>query len=168
MKLFESQYDFTTTLRKALDDIDPHWETYPGLIVPGSHTPHMVEEKLEAIKQARENGIPFLGICFGHQLAAIEYARNVLKIKHATSEEFGGAFDQETRMFVNPVFVVKKRDQLKVGEKDGETYWSNYQVAIEWEKPKHFFTAQSHPEYQSNKSKPHPLLVAFLNYARSA
>lgn len=158
MKLFESGYDFTTSLRKALDDIDEKWESYPGLIIPGSHTPHMVEEKLAAIKQAREEGLPFLGICFGHQLAAIEYARSVLGISDATSEEFR----------VKGTFVVKKRASgLKVGEKDGETYWSKYEVTIPTMYPKNFFVVPYHPEYQSWKKNPHPLLVDFLNYAAS-
>lgn len=157
MKLFESPYDFTTSLRKALSDIDPKWETYLGLIVPGSHTPHQVEEKISYIHHARIAGVPFLGICFGHQLAAIEYARYVLKIQDATSEEFG----------IPGTYVVKKRDQLKVGEHGGESYWSNYQVAIEWEKPRNFFTSQFHPEYESSKQFAHPLLGSFLDYART-
>lgn len=156
MKIFESKHDFTTSLRKALDDIDPKWESYPGLIVPGSHTPHQVEEKIKAIQRVREHGTPFLGICFGHQLAAIEYARNVLGITDATSEEFS-----ETG-----TFVIKKGTSLRVGEFDGQSYWNNYYVAIGWTKPPHFFTEQYHPEYQSSKKKPHPLLVSFLNYAR--
>ena len=151
MIFFESEYEFTTTLRKALDDIDPQWETYKGLIVSGSHTPHMVEEKLAAIKQAREEGYPFLGICFGYQLATIEYARNVMNIKDATSEEFGEG-----------TFVVKKREGLKVGQKNGESWWSNYEVAINWDPPKNFYVTPFHPEYQSSPERPHPLLLHFL------
>src|SRR3990167_9708540 len=89
MELFESDKEIITTLKKALDEIDPHWREYGGLIVPGSHEPYLVEEKIERIRNAREKGIPFLGICFGHQLAAIEYAKHVLEILDATSEEFG-------------------------------------------------------------------------------
>lgn len=158
MKIFESQHDFTTSLRAALTDIDPQWDHYRGLIVPGSHTPYQVEEKIEEIYKARLYELPFLGICLGHQLAAIEYARNILGIADATSEEFG---DEGT-----PV-VTKRKHGMKVGEVDGETYWSNYDVSIGWTKPPHFFTAPFHPEYQSSKAKPHWLLVAFLNYARS-
>jgi CTP synthase len=43
---------------------------------------------IEAIKYARTNQLPFLGICFGMQLAVIEFARNVLNIPDATSSEF--------------------------------------------------------------------------------
>ena len=47
-----------------------------------------IEGKINAIKYARENNIPFFGICLGMQLAIIEYARNVANIPAATSEEF--------------------------------------------------------------------------------
>ncbi len=158
MKIFETKHDFTTSLRKALDDIDAKWESYTGLIVPGSHTPHQVEEKIKAIQHARENEIPALLICFGHQLAAIEYARNIMGIRDATSEEFG----------TPGTMVVKKGMNLRVGEFDGESYWNNYYVTIPWTKPPYFFTTQAHPEYQSSKKKPHPLLVSFIDLCRSA
>ena len=80
--------DFNTTVEKALSEIDQDWRSYSGLIVCGTHSPHDVDEMIKQIKWYRENGAPFLGICFGHQLAAIEYARNVLGIQSATSEEF--------------------------------------------------------------------------------
>ena len=96
--------DFNTTVKKALEEIDPNYQDYPGLVICGTHSPHDVEQMIEKIREAREYGTPFLGICFGHQLAAIEYARNVLGIKDATSEEFGKGN-----------FVVYKLPQLNVG-----------------------------------------------------
>ena len=112
---------------------------------------------LNKIKEARELGLPYYGECFGHQLAAIEYARNILKIADATSEELGKG-----------TWVVKKRPEgLKVGLYEGESYWNNYEVVIDWEKPKNFFTAQYHASYQSSIDKPHNLLVNFLIYAKS-
>lgn len=59
-----------------------------GILVPGGFGVRDVEGKILAIKYARENKIPFLGICFGMQLALIEYARHILGIKDATSSEF--------------------------------------------------------------------------------
>lgn len=149
--------EFQTSLRKALDEIDPKWETYPGLIACGSHHVDDAEDIIRRIKIAREQGIPFLGICFGHQLAAIEYARNVLGIKDATSEEITSE---------GTLVVKKRKDGLNVGLKDGETYWNNFQVVIDWEKPKNFRTYQFHPEYQSSIDKPHPALVDFLNLCK--
>jgi len=147
--------DFTTSVERALSEIDPLWREYPGLVVCGTHSPHDVEEMIGEIAKARVDGTPFLGICFGHQLAAIEYARNVLGIPEATSEEFGEGH-----------IVVKKLPQLNVGLKDGESFWNNYEVVIKTKHPPHFFTCQFHPEYQSSKDKPHPLLVQFLDYAK--
>lgn len=149
--------EFQTSMRKALDEIDPKWETYPGLIACGSHSVEDAEKIINQIKIARENKIPFLGICFGHQLAAIEYARNVLGIKDATSEELSN----------EGTLVVRKLKDLNVGLKDGESYWNNYEVVIEWEKPDNWRTYQFHPEYQSSIDKPHPALVDFLEICKS-
>jgi CTP synthase (UTP-ammonia lyase) len=147
--------DFTSSVQKAFDEIDPNWRSYDGLVICGTHTPSGTEVLIEKIKEARDTKRLFLGICFGHQLAAIEYARTVKGIVDATSEEFGQG-----------TFVVKKRDTLKVGLHDGESYWNNYEVAIEWEKPDWFITCQFHPEYTSSIDHPHPLLVHFLNLCK--
>jgi len=58
-----------------------------GLLIPGGFGKRGTEGKISAIKYARERKIPFLGICFGMQMAIIEYARNKLKIKKAGSTE---------------------------------------------------------------------------------
>ncbi len=58
-----------------------------GLLIPGGFGKRGTEGKISAIKYARENKIPFLGICFGMQMAIIEFARNKLKIKKAGSSE---------------------------------------------------------------------------------
>lgn len=147
--------DFTTTVSKALSEIDKNWRDYDGLIICGTHAPKDTETMISAVKEAREKKKPFLGICFGHQIGAIEYARNVLGIEDATSEEFGVG-----------TFVVKKLPKLNVGLIDGNTYWNNYEVAISWKKPEYFFTAQFQPEYQSSKKHPHPLLVEFIQQCK--
>lgn len=59
-----------------------------AVLVPGGFGTRGVEGKISAIQFARENKIPFLGICFGMQLSAIEFARNVCGLKQATSREF--------------------------------------------------------------------------------
>ena len=58
-----------------------------GILIPGGFGKRGTEGKIAAIKYARTNKIPFLGICFGMQMAIIEFARNVLKIKDASSSE---------------------------------------------------------------------------------
>ncbi|MBZ7956129.1 CTP synthase [Campylobacter molothri] len=59
-----------------------------GILVAGGFGCRGVEGKIKAISYARENKIPFLGICLGMQLALVEFARNVLKLKDANSNEF--------------------------------------------------------------------------------
>ncbi|MBP7859972.1 CTP synthase, partial [Patescibacteria group bacterium] len=70
----------TGKMARVLKDSD-------GIIVPIGWGSRGVEGKIEAIKFARENKIPYLGLCYGMQLACVEYARNVLKIKDADTEE---------------------------------------------------------------------------------
>lgn len=59
-----------------------------GVVVPGGFGVRGIEGKLNVIRYARENNLPFLGICLGMQCAVIEYARNVLGLKGANSTEF--------------------------------------------------------------------------------
>jgi CTP synthase len=61
---------------------------YHGLLIPGGFGPRGVEGMLDAIKYARENGMPFFGICLGLQCAIIEYARNVCGLVESHSSEF--------------------------------------------------------------------------------
>jgi CTP synthase len=59
-----------------------------GLIVPGGFGNRGVEGKVACVQYARENKLPFLGVCLGFQMAVIEYARNVCKLEDANSTEF--------------------------------------------------------------------------------
>jgi CTP synthase len=174
--------DFQTSVRKALGEIDPNWESYPGLIICGTHSPSNVEEVLYQIQEAREIGIPFLGICMGLELMIIEYARNVLKIKDATSEEIGAGAPLVIKM---PELRV---GQFKVGDRL-ESHWHNYkfnpiftfefredwklvfeQEVLEVAQYKHhpfYVGVQFHPEYGSSIDSPHPLLTEFLQVCKS-
>ena len=60
-----------------------------GILIPGGFGKRGTEGKIAAISHSRKYKIPFLGICFGMQMAIIEFARNKLNIKKATSSEFG-------------------------------------------------------------------------------
>ena len=68
-------------VEKALEGVD-------GILVPGGFGERGIEGKIKAIGYARENGIPFFGICLGMQLAVIEFARHVLNLNGAGSSEF--------------------------------------------------------------------------------
>ena len=75
-KLFEKQPEKISNL----DMVD-------GIIVPGGFGLSGIEGKIATIKYARENNIPYLGLCLGMQLAVVEYARNVCGLKNADSTE---------------------------------------------------------------------------------
>ncbi len=70
-----------------------------GILVAGGFGERGIQGKIDAIQYARENNIPFLGICLGMQLAMVEFARNVLGLEDATSVEF----DKETK---NPIIFL--------------------------------------------------------------
>ena len=72
-----------------LSEIKNKLKDVSGVLIPGGFGKRGTEGKIAAIKYARENKIPFLGICFGMQMAVIEFARNKLKMNKATSSEFG-------------------------------------------------------------------------------
>jgi CTP synthase len=65
----------------------PKLSRYDGIFVPYGFGPRGTEGKIEAIRFARENAIPFLGICYGFQLAVVEFARHVCGLKDANSTE---------------------------------------------------------------------------------
>ncbi|HEX4152834.1 MAG TPA: CTP synthase [Steroidobacteraceae bacterium] len=80
---FESQ-DIERSGASVLANMD-------AILVPGGFGDRGIEGKIQAIRYARENSIPYLGICLGMQLAIIEYARNVVGLKSANSTEFDRA-----------------------------------------------------------------------------
>ncbi|MGB7326294.1 MAG: CTP synthase [Rubripirellula sp.] len=61
---------------------------YDGILVPGGFGERGIEGKVQAVKFARERGIPFFGICLGMQCAVIDYGRNVMNLEAAHSSEF--------------------------------------------------------------------------------
>ncbi len=68
-------------------DIENYFKDINGLIIPGGFGERGIEGKIEAIKYARENKIPYLGICLGMQLMCVEFARNILDYKEANTIE---------------------------------------------------------------------------------
>lgn len=190
MEITRFEGDFNTSLEKALGEIEPNFTALPGIIVTGSHLMNGIEEKLALIKKAREENIPFLGICAGMQLASIEWVRNFANLKEANSTEIN-------KNTPNPV-VVKMKERFTgiapVTWFDGnvtyESHWHNYALnpyylryfpnelwdisfgkhCIEIMKLKihpFFWLTQFHSEYQSSKDKPHPLLLEFINICRN-
>ncbi len=76
-----SSHDFTDKRKlKKLDEFD-------GVLVPGGFGSTGIEGKLNVIEYVRKKNIPYFGICYGMQLAVLEYAKNVLRLKNASTEE---------------------------------------------------------------------------------
>jgi CTP synthase len=181
-----------------------------GLLVPGGFDKRGIEGKIEAIRFARETGLPFFGICLGLQCATIEFARNVVGLADANSTEFNpntphpvvclldaqrkitqiggtmrlGAFDcrltRETRAhaaFRSELISERHRHRYEVN--------NDYRAALEaagmafsgtspdgslvevLELPSHpwFVGIQSHPEFKSKPTSPHPLFRDFIGAA---
>jgi CTP synthase len=107
----------TTDLEDAsvLDGMD-------GVIVPGGFGSRGTEGKIEIIKRAREKDIPFLGLCFGLQLAVVEYARNVCHLNGANSTEF----DPDTPF---PVIDILP-EQKDIKEKGGTMRLGAYEAIL--------------------------------------
>ena len=97
-------------------------QKYDGIVVPGGFGTRGIEGKIETIRYARENKVPFLGICLGMQMAVVEFARNVLGLKDANSAEF----DKNTK---NPVIHIME-EQKKVNKKGGTMRLGAYPCII--------------------------------------
>jgi len=185
---------------KALAAVD-------GLLVPGGFDKRGIEGKIEAIRHARENKIPFFGICLGLQCATIEFARNIVGLTEANSAEFNPQsphpvvclLDEQKQITqmggtmrrgayecaVKPGTAVHKAFGTdRISERHRHRYEVNndYRARLEAagmcfsgtspdgslveaiELPSHpwFVGIQSHPEFQSKPTEPHPLFRDFI------
>lgn len=93
---------------ERLSDVD-------GIVVPGGFGSRGVEGLITAVKYARENKIPYLGLCYGMHMATIEFARNVLGMKEANTEEI----DKNTPFPV--IHIMPEQEKLLVGREYGAT-----------------------------------------------
>ncbi|AMV24413.1 CTP synthase [Gemmata sp. SH-PL17] len=178
-----------------------------GLLIPGGFDKRGIEGKIEAIRFARETGLPFFGICLGLQCATIEFARHVAGLENANSTEFDKASphpvvclleEQEgvtnlggtQRLGAYPCHLkpnTKARAAFGV-DVISERHRHRYEVnnnfrdrleahgmifsgtspdgslveAIELKDHPWFVAVQSHPEFQSKPTKPHPLFRDFI------
>ncbi len=140
---------------KYLNDCD-------GILVAGGFGERGVEGKIEAIQYARENKIPFLGICLGMQLSMIEYARNVLGLKEANSVEFnkntpdpliylidefidaGGA--KQIRTTTSPMGGTLRLGEYECETKEGSNLRVAYDAPVIYERHRHRYEAN--PKYR--------------------
>ena len=119
VKVIIGLIDSETITENTVNDI---LKNYDGILVPGGFGSRGIEGKILAIKYARENNIPFLGICLGMQMAVVEFARNVLNIQDANSAEFSSTTQ-------NPVIHIMET-QKNVTNKGGTMRLGAYPCKI--------------------------------------
>jgi CTP synthase len=102
-------------------NLDEIFKNVQGILVPGGFGARGTEGKIKAIEYARTKKIPFFGICLGMQLSVIEYARNVMGLTDATSEEFqsGGSH-----------LIHYMEGQSNVGSKGASMRLGSYECAL--------------------------------------
>ncbi len=100
-------------------------EQFDAVLVPGGFGESGVEGIIKAIKYVRENNIPYFGICYGMQLAVIEYARNILKLKGAHTAEI----DRKTKYPVIDV-IPEQKELIKSGKYGGTMRLGAYKALI--------------------------------------
>jgi CTP synthase len=133
-----------------------------GILVAGGFGERGVEGKIQAIQYARENKIPFLGICLGMQLAMIEFARNVLKLEDATSVEFNpdtknplvflidefidAAGAKQIRTTTSPMGGTMRLGEYECNTKEGSNLRKAYGASTIFERHRHRYEAN--PAYR--------------------
>ena len=143
--------------QKYLNDCD-------GVLVAGGFGGRGVEGKIQAIQYARENKIPFLGICLGMQLAMIEFARNVLGIEDANSVEFDkdtknpiiylidefidASGSKQVRTTTSPMGGTMRLGEYECETKEGSNLRAAYDAPIIFERHRHRYEAN--PKYRES------------------
>ncbi|MBS6383010.1 MAG: CTP synthase [Veillonella dispar] len=126
-KILNPSKDIRWIDSEELDDtsVDPKevFDGVEGIIVPGGFGSRGVEGKIRTIQYARENNIPYLGLCLGMQSAVMEFARNVCGMEGATSSEF----DENAKYKV----IDLMSDQVDVDKKGGTMRLGIYPCKVE-------------------------------------
>ena len=84
---FKIRWVETTSIEQGKTTAEKELKGVDAILIPGGFGTRGIEGKIACAKYARENNIPFLGICYGFQMAVVEFARNVCGIKNASTEE---------------------------------------------------------------------------------
>lgn len=158
--------DFISSEDIEVKGAEPILKDYDGLLVPGGFGERGIEGKILAIKYARENKIPFFGICLGLQCAVIEFARNVCGIKKANSAEFN------KKNAYNVIHIMP--DQAKVKMKGATMRLGAYPCilkkktkAMEAYKKQKIFERHRHRYEVNNKFRPileeHGMIISGLS-----
>ena len=104
------------SLEKGDVDLKSIFSTSSGILVPGGFGSRGIEGKIKACQYARENNIPYLGICLGMQIAVIEFARHVCGLTDASSREFNElCADPIIDLMADQKSIVNKGGTLRLG-----------------------------------------------------
>ena len=141
--------------QKYLNDCD-------GILVAGGFGERGIEGKIQAIQYAREEKIPFLGICLGMQLSMVEFARNVLKLEDANSVEFNehtstpiiylidefidASGSKQVRTKTSPMGGTMRLGEYECETKEGSNLRNAYDAPMIFERHRHRYEAN--PEYR--------------------
>jgi CTP synthase len=141
--------------QKFLNDCD-------GILVAGGFGERGVEGKIQAIQYAREEKIPFLGICLGMQLSMVEFARNVLKLEDANSVEFNentsnpliylidefidASGSKQVRTKTSPMGGTMRLGEYECETKEGSNLRAAYDAPMIFERHRHRYEAN--PKYR--------------------
>ena len=97
------------------DNVEKYLKGIDGLLIPYGFGHRGIEGKIKAIKYARENKIPFLGICLGLQCAVIEYARHVCRLRDANSSEFKQTKNNVIDLMAEQKGITDKGGTMRLG-----------------------------------------------------
>ncbi|MBN1780255.1 CTP synthase [bacterium] len=98
------------------DGAEKHLADVTGLLIPGGFGERGIEGKVQAVRYARENDIPFFGICLGLQCAVIEFARNICGLEGANSTEFDEMTKHPVIDYIpEQVTITKKGGTMRLG-----------------------------------------------------
>ncbi|HEX8877887.1 MAG TPA: CTP synthase (glutamine hydrolyzing), partial [Phycisphaerales bacterium] len=117
-------------------NVAPRLADLHAVIVPGGFGSRGVEGKIACVRHCRENGLPYLGLCLGFQMAVIEFARNVLGLKDANSTEFKPGCE-------NPV-ISELPEQKRIEGLGGTMRLGGQEVAITPNSLAHFLFNKQH------------------------
>ena len=101
-----------------------------GILVPGGFGERGAEGKIEAVRFAREKKVPFLGICFGMQMAVIEAARNLIGLDKASSTEFGPCEEPVVGLLTEWLRGNDREKRSKEGDLGGTMRLGAYPAAL--------------------------------------
>ncbi len=155
IKWVDSEKIEDESAEKFLQDVD-------GILVAGGFGERGVEGKIEAIRYAREQKIPFLGICLGMQLSMIEFARNVLGLEDANSVEFDehtsnpliylidefidASGSKQVRTTTSPMGGTLRLGEYECETKEGSRLREAYDSPVIYERHRHRYEAN--PKYR--------------------